>query len=138
MICYLFQNQAQLLSVCMELAEPRPFQEAWNHPDPEQCMKWKEAIRKEFDKIPKGWCCIKCKWVFKIKRNGIIHACLVAFGYSKIPGVNFSENYSPVINDVTFRICVWPQSKDCGYGDCFSFFFMVILKKKYSWSVHQE
>ncbi len=61
------ESSAIALSVCMELAEPRTFQEAWNHPDPERCMKWREAIRKEFadmnkqqvwrkvkqDKIPK-------------------------------------------------------------------------------------
>ncbi len=41
------------LSVCMELGEPRTFQEAWNHPDPEQCMKWREAIRKEFADMKK-------------------------------------------------------------------------------------
>ncbi len=58
------------------------------------------------DKIPKGRHCVKCKWVFKIKRNGIFHACLVACGYSQIPGVDFSENYSPVVCDVTFRILI--------------------------------
>ena len=47
---------------------------------------------------------MKCKWVFKIKRNGIFHARLVACGYSQIPGVDFTENYSPVINDITFRV----------------------------------
>ncbi len=58
------------------------------------------------DKIPKGRCCVKCKWVFKIKRNGIFHACLVVCGYSQIPGVYFLENYSPVAHDVTFRILI--------------------------------
>ena len=29
---------------------------------------------------------------------------LVACGYSQIPGVDFSENYSPFIHDITFRI----------------------------------
>ncbi len=76
----------------MELVEPRPFQEGWDHPEIKQCMKWREAIRKEFsdmnkqqvwhkiirDKIPKGRRCVKYKWVFKTKRNGIFHACLVA------------------------------------------------------------
>ncbi len=42
------ESSAIALSVCMELSEPRTFQEAWNHPDPEQCMKLNEAIRKEF------------------------------------------------------------------------------------------
>ncbi len=94
----------------MVLVELRTFQEAWNHPDLKQYMKWREAIRKEFadmnkqqvwrkvkcDKIPKGRHCVKCKWVLKIKRNGILHTCLVADGYSQIPGIDFTENYSPV------------------------------------------
>ena len=31
---------------------------------------------------------------------------LVAFGYSQIPGVDFSELYTPVINDVSWRILI--------------------------------
>ena len=30
----------------------------------------------------------------------------MACGYSQIPGVNFSENYSPVVHDVTFQILI--------------------------------
>ena len=33
-------------------------------------------------------------------------ARLVAKGFSQIPGVNFTDNYSPVVNDVTFRVVV--------------------------------
>ena len=52
---------------------------------------------------------MKCKWVFKIKCNGTFRARLVACGYSQIPGVDYSGNYSPVVNDVTFRmlLLVW-------------------------------
>lgn len=57
-------------------------------------------------KIPKLHRCVKSKWVFKIKRDGRFRACLVACGYSQIPGVDFVENFSPVINDVTLRILV--------------------------------
>ncbi len=28
----------------------------------------------------------------------------MACGYSQIPGVDFSENYSPVVHDITFRL----------------------------------
>ena len=28
----------------------------------------------------------------------------MACGYSQVPGVDFEESYSPVINDVTFRV----------------------------------
>ena len=34
------------------------------------------------------------------------HARLVAKGFSQILGVDFTDNYSPVVNDVTFRIVV--------------------------------
>ncbi len=58
------------------------------------------------DKIPERRHCVKCHWVFKIKRKEIFCACLVACGYSQIPGVDFSENYSPVVHHVTFRILI--------------------------------
>ena len=48
--------------------------------------------------------CVKTKWVFKIKRNGIFRAHLVACGYSKISGVDYTENYALFINDVTWSV----------------------------------
>ena len=54
--------------------------------------------------VPHDRRCVKNKWVFKIKRNGVHRARLVACGYSQIAGVNFTDNFAPVINDVTFRI----------------------------------
>ena len=103
----------------MEEEEPRNFNAAWNHPDPKKRQQWREAINKEFQdmnarkvwkvierkQMPKDRRCVKCKWVLKIKRNGVYRARLVACGYSQIPGVDFNEEpYSPVINDVTYRI----------------------------------
>ena len=98
--------------------EPASFNEAWNHPDTTSREKWQEAIRKKFadmnkqqvwhkttkSLIPPNWCCVKSRWVFKIKCNSMYRACLVACGYSQVPRVDFSENYSPVVNDVTFCI----------------------------------
>ena len=54
--------------------------------------------------MPPNCRCIKNKWVFKIKCNGGYWACLVMCGYSQVPGVNFSGNYSPVVNDITFHV----------------------------------
>jgi hypothetical protein len=54
--------------------------------------------------IPQDRRTIKCKWIFKIKRNGVFRARLVACGYSQIPGVNFNESFAPVVNDASFRI----------------------------------
>lgn len=108
-------NEAKVVP---QYVEPKTFQEAWNHPDPKQRAMWREAIRKEFhdmikrkvwrrvkkSSIPSNRRCVKCKWVFKIKRNGVFRARLVACGYSQIPGVDFSESYSPVANDITIRL----------------------------------
>ena len=41
-----------------------------------------------------------------LRWNGVYHARLVAKGFSQIPGVDFTDNYSPVVNDVTFRVVV--------------------------------
>jgi hypothetical protein len=96
--------------------DPKTFEEAWNHPDPVEREKWREAIRKEFrdmikrsvwrkcSKVPEDRKLIGCKWVFKKKKNGVYRARLCALGYSQVPGVDYTENHAPVINDVTFRI----------------------------------
>jgi len=47
---------------------------------------------------------IGSNWVFKEKRDGRFRARLVCLGYSQIPGVDFSDNYAPVGNDITFRV----------------------------------
>jgi Reverse transcriptase (RNA-dependent DNA polymerase) len=60
---------------------------------------WKKVKRSS---IPKGRRCIQCKWVFGIKHNGVFRAPLGACGYSQIPGVDFRNAYSPIINDPTF------------------------------------
>ena len=49
---------------------------------------------------------VGCRWAFKVKRNGVYHARLVAKGFSQIPGMDFTDNHSPVVNDVTFRAVV--------------------------------
>ena len=54
--------------------------------------------------MPLNCKCIKNKWVFKIKCNGVYHECLKAYRYSQVSGVDFSKNYSPVVNDVTFCV----------------------------------
>ena len=100
--------------------EPKTFREAWDHPNPEKREKWREAIRKELrDMIRRGvWRyrdrtsvdrnrrLVGSKWVFMIKKNGVYRARLVALGYSQVPGVDFTDNYAPVVNDVTMRIII--------------------------------
>jgi Reverse transcriptase (RNA-dependent DNA polymerase) len=102
---------------------PLTFEQAWNHPCPWQCSCWRTAILLELAKmrrmcvwkkvkrsqIPHGRKCIKCKWVFDIKRNGVFRACLVACGYSQVPGIDFQDAYSQVINDATFCLILLIQ-----------------------------
>jgi Reverse transcriptase (RNA-dependent DNA polymerase) len=54
----------------------------------------REIIKKE--NIPKNRRTIKCKWIFRIKRNGVFRTRLVACGYSQIPGINFNYNFALV------------------------------------------
>jgi hypothetical protein len=107
----------------IEYDVPRTFEEAWNHPDPYIRARWREAIMKELTKmdslkvwkvvkrsrVPKGRRCVKYKWVFDIKRDGRFRARLVACGYSQIPGVDFTESFSPVVNESVFRIVLVAQ-----------------------------
>ena len=47
---------------------------------------------------------VNSKWVFKKKSDGRFRARLVAWGNNQIPGVDFTQNYSSVVTDVT--LCV--------------------------------
>jgi Reverse transcriptase (RNA-dependent DNA polymerase) len=103
-------------SVSASELEPASFNDAWNHPDPKNCELWRIAINKELgemenkkvweiinkEDVPDGRRTMKCKWIFKIKRNGVFRARLVACGYSQVPGIDFNESFAPVINDVSF------------------------------------
>ena len=45
-------------------------------------------------------------WVFKAKKNVVYQSCLVAKGYTQVPGIDFHENFVPVIGDVTLRTVI--------------------------------
>ena len=97
---------------------PVTFSDAWNHAKEYDRMKWRGAITKEFkdmrekgvwkkvklSDIPKDRRLIGCRWVHKVKRNGVSRARLVALGYSQVPGLDYTDNFAPVIQDVTFRL----------------------------------
>ena len=53
---------------------------------------------------PKNKRLIGSKQVLKIKDNGVYHARLVGQGYTQIPGLDFTDLHSPVINDITLQI----------------------------------
>ena len=107
-------------SIMSDPDEPQSFQEAWWDPDLIAREKQYEAICLEFKKMldmsvwrhvnrkdhPQNQRLVGCRWVFKVKHNGVYCARLVAKGFSQIPGVDFTDYYSPVVNDVSFRVVV--------------------------------
>jgi hypothetical protein len=94
------------------------YEEAINCEQKEDQIKWKNAINKELNKMEKKGVweiidekdipiirrCIENIWIPKVKTNGISQARLVACGYSQVPGIDFSESFAPVLNDLSFRI----------------------------------
>jgi Reverse transcriptase (RNA-dependent DNA polymerase) len=70
-------------------------------------MGVRQKIKKAM--IPKGHRCVKHGWVFDIKRNGIFRARLVACCHSQVPGVDFTEAFSPVVHDVSCRLLIIMQ-----------------------------
>jgi hypothetical protein len=98
--------------------EPSTLDELWHHKYRKARGKWRDVIKKELfdmdkqqvweiikkEDIPENRRTIKCRWMFKIKRNGIFRQRLVACGYSQIPGIDFNESFAPVINDASFWI----------------------------------
>ena len=101
--------------VTEEEKEPTNFNKAQNNEDIDKRQKWREAIKLEFDqmkknnvweedkinKLPKERKGIGTKWVFKIKKNGMYRARLVAKGYNQIAGVDFQHSFAPVTNKLT-------------------------------------
>ena len=61
---------------------------------------WRKSKRRN---LPRNRCLIDSKWVFKKKRDGRFRARLVARGYNQIPGLDFANNYLPVVTDVTLH-----------------------------------
>jgi Reverse transcriptase (RNA-dependent DNA polymerase) len=94
--------------------DPKTYAEAMTSPDRQN---WWEAMCTEFanmhtkqvwtiipkSSIPNNRKVIGNSWVFVQKDDGRFLACTVAKGFSQIPGKDFQENHSPVINDTTFH-----------------------------------
>ena len=93
--------------------------------------------------MPPNQRCGEHKWVFRIKCNGLYGGHLIACRYSQVPGVDFSENYSPVVNDITFHVLLLTVLHFCNlakavdietaflYGDLKEEFFMECPQGKF-------
>ncbi|KAG8490975.1 hypothetical protein CXB51_014094 [Gossypium anomalum] len=110
--------EADLVAYALNVAEDIDTnQEPSNYSKAVSCedsKKWMFAMQEEMEslhknrtwdlvKLPKGKKVIHCKWVFK-KKEGTLEveeprykAWLVAKGYSQIPGVDFTDVFSPVV-----------------------------------------
>ncbi|KAG8492957.1 hypothetical protein CXB51_012663 [Gossypium anomalum] len=110
--------EADLVAYALNVAEdidanqePSNYSEAISCEDSE---KWMFAMQEEMEslhknkiwdlvKLPKGKKTVRCKWVFKKKEGtpGVeepkYKARLVAKGYSQVPGVDFTDVFSPVV-----------------------------------------
>jgi hypothetical protein len=99
--------------------EPNNYKEAMESQEKE---KWQIAIDAEKKSLqemktwsvvdrPKNKPIVKCRWVFKLKRNQdgavIRHkARLVAKGYTQTKGVDFNETFAPVLRTETLRYLI--------------------------------
>ncbi|XP_020555103.1 uncharacterized protein LOC110013287 [Sesamum indicum] len=96
------------------LQEPKSFQEAMRH------QEWIDAMKAELTTLednqtwiltplPAGKKPIGCNWVYKTKlrADGYVERCkarLVAKGFTQVPGVDYTDNFSPVAKPVTVQV----------------------------------
>ena len=62
---------------------------------------------------------IGSKWVFKKKGNGVYPARLCGLGYAQVPGLDFTDNFLPVVLEVTFQIVLILMIKYSCIGEFF-------------------
>ncbi|KAG8499930.1 hypothetical protein CXB51_006489 [Gossypium anomalum] len=116
--------EADLVAYALNVAEDIDAnQEPFNYSEAISCEdseKWMFAMQKEMESLhknrtwdlvnlPKDKKVVHCKWVFKKKEGtpGVeepkYKARLVAKGYSQIPGVDFTDVFSPVVKYSSIR-----------------------------------
>ena len=97
--------------------QTKMFDKAWTHPDMQSLRKWWEAVktllfiwpnnnygRRHIRVMPPNCRFIECKQVFEIKCIGLHCIRLVLCCYSQVPRINCPENYSLVMNSITFWV----------------------------------
>lgn len=86
--------------------------------------------------LPPGKRIVGCKWLFTIKYHpdgslDKLKTCLVAKGYSQTQGLDYTDKFSRIAKVNSVRMLIsWAASSI----RCCKCFFMVICKRKYTWS----
>jgi len=97
-------GNAELLATAYVGRDPASYTEAMGSTNADS---WEEACKYEIaalDKnktwelvdLPADHKAVKLKWVLKHKADGHYHACLVAKGFTQIPGLDYDETFLPV------------------------------------------
>ena len=95
---------AELLAAAFVGRDPTTYAEVMRSAAADE---WTEACQYEMDVLAKNGTwelvdlppnrkAVKSKWVFKLKADGCYRACLVAKGFTQIPGIDYDETFSPV------------------------------------------
>lgn len=119
--------------VASDPGEPKNAEEAFNHPDPIERMRWRKSGMTEFNnflgrniwsKYPRkkvketGRKIVGTKVVFKKKNEAVGSTAPdtygtiryktrgVTLGYQQIPGIDYTESFSPVATDTAIRITI--------------------------------
>jgi hypothetical protein len=87
----------------------RPDAALWRQACDEEMQSLHENGTYVLQQVPAGVKPLKCKWVFKIKRDAAgkverYKARLVAKGCQQIPGVDYNDVYAPVSTQATLRV----------------------------------
>lgn len=93
---------------------PKHYKDIHTSADPDG---WKAAVMKELksiegrnvfgielDELPEGAHALDTRWVFKEKENHLKKGRLVVKGYTQIPGVDYTETFSPVASQSTIML----------------------------------
>ena len=75
---------------------------------------WKNKTKSE---IAENCRIIGCKWVFRVKNDGLFCAQLCAIGYTQGAGVDFQDKFALVVNNVDFWIAIFVMMTYCWDAD---------------------
>jgi hypothetical protein len=83
--------------------------EKWNGAMHEEMESLEKIGTWELVRLPPGKKAVKCKWIFKRKEgmtpkeSPCYKSRLVAKGFSQIPGIDYTDVYSPVVKHSSIR-----------------------------------